>query len=116
MKIGSGLVYFNLVAADGSFHCRKHLQNSEPANPAPVTTQQQPPLNTGTASQNWGNGVVNPSDITNLDARRWSGSTMSNDVGEEFRNAHVSHPICKLRTEHGGIWMLIKQTKMRAIN
>lgn len=75
--------------------CRKHLQNSELVNPAPAATQtQQPPVNVG-ASQNWGDGIVNPSDISNLDTRRWSGSTMSNDVVEEFRTAHVSHPICK---------------------
>lgn len=68
---------------------KKHL-NGQPAAPAIAT----PP--TDNLSQNWGNGMVNPSDIENPEARRWSGSSvMSNDLGDDdFATAsHVPHPI-----------------------
>jgi len=69
---------------------KKHL-NGETANPVPA------PLPNNAAPRNWGNGVVSPSDITNPEARRWSGSTaMSNDLGgDQFTGAHVPHPICE---------------------
>jgi hypothetical protein len=69
---------------------RKHL-NGETSTPAPA------PLPTNGAPRNWGNGIVSPSDITNPEARRWSGSTaMSNDLGgDQFTGSHVPHPICK---------------------
>lgn len=95
---------------------RKHLQNTEPTNQAPVASQTpQPPLSLGT-SQNWGDGIVNPSDISNLNARRWSGSTMSNDVVEEFQTTHVSHPICKWNCGWKSLTMLIGKTKLQAVN
>ena len=69
---------------------RKHL-NGETATPVPTA------LPNNGALRNWGNGVVSPSDITNPEARRWSGSTaMSNDLGgDQFTDSHVPHPICK---------------------
>ena len=69
---------------------RKHL-NGETATPAAA------PLLNNATSHNWGNGIVNPSDISNPRARRWSGSTaMSNDLGgDQFTDSHVPHPICK---------------------
>ncbi|KAF4634526.1 hypothetical protein G7Y89_g3578 [Cudoniella acicularis] len=65
---------------------KKHLSNGEPVAGTPV------PQNTANgAAQGWRNGLVNPSDITNLEARRWSGSTaMSNDLAEM---GHVPHQI-----------------------
>ncbi|PMD49143.1 uncharacterized protein K444DRAFT_639022 [Hyaloscypha bicolor E] len=67
---------------------KKHL-NGESATPVPTT------LPNNGALRNWGNGIVNPSDITNPEARRWSGSTaMSNDLGgDQFTDSHVPHPI-----------------------
>ena len=68
---------------------RKHLNGQ--ATPAPAPLQ----ADIGT----WGNGVVNPSDVHNQEARRWSGSiASSNDLGGEEYNAtsHVPHQICKL--------------------
>jgi len=69
---------------------KKHL-NGENVTAAPA------PLSNNGASRNWGKGIVNPSDITNPEARRWSGSTaMSNDLGgDQFTDSHVPHPICK---------------------
>ncbi len=69
---------------------RKHL-NGENTTGAPA------PLPNNGASRTWGNGIVNPSDITNPEARRWSGSTaMSNDLGgDQFPDSHVPHAICK---------------------
>lgn len=49
-------------------------------------------------AQAWRNGLVNPTDIVNPEARRWSGSTaMSNDIGATDFSAthHVPHSICK---------------------
>ncbi|KAH8745864.1 fungal-specific transcription factor domain-containing protein [Hyaloscypha finlandica] len=67
---------------------KKHL-NGETATPVPTA------LPNNGALRNWGNGVVSPSDITNPEARRWSGSTaMSNDLGgDQFTDSHVPHPI-----------------------
>lgn len=53
----------------------------------------EPQSNANVITQAWRNGLVNPSDIVNPDARRWSGSAMSND-GDEFPS-HVPHAICK---------------------
>jgi hypothetical protein len=73
---------------------RKHL-NGQSSTPVPAT--QPSNQNQNTAAQAWRNGIVNPSDIVNPEARRWSGSTaMSNDLtGEDFSTSHVPHPICK---------------------
>jgi hypothetical protein len=72
--------------------CRKHL-NGQSATPAPT---QAPAMN---GAQAWKNGLVNPTDIVNPEARRWSGSTaMSNDIGANDFSAvpqHVPHSICK---------------------
>lgn len=48
-------------------------------------------------AQAWRNGLVNPTDIVNPEARRWSGSTaMSNDIANnDFSTSHVPHSICK---------------------
>lgn len=75
---------------------RKHLSNGQPTNTTPTPTQA-PAMN---GAQAWRNGLVNPTDITNSEARRWSGSTtMSNDIGNhEFSTStHVPHSICKFR-------------------
>lgn len=61
-------------------------------NGAPAATEPQP--NTNGVAQAWRNGLVNPSDIVNSDARRWSGSGISNE-GEDL-SSHVPHAICKL--------------------
>jgi hypothetical protein len=74
---------------------RKHLNGAQQnATPAPAQAQ---PMN---GAQAWRNGLVNPTDIVNPEARRWSGSTaMSNDIsGADFSNAqqaHVPHSICE---------------------
>jgi hypothetical protein len=40
---------------------------------------------------------VNPSDISNPDARRWSGSSQISHDGDDFNHSsHVPHPICEL--------------------
>jgi hypothetical protein len=69
---------------------RKHLNG-------PGTTPVPAQLPSNGAPRAWGNGIVNPSDIVNTEARRWSESTaMSNDLGgDEFSTSHVPHPICK---------------------
>ena len=56
-------------------------------------SQSQPQKNPS-KQQSWGNGIVNPSDITNPDARRWSGSTMSNDMGDGLRQQN-GNGLCK---------------------
>lgn len=74
---------------------RKHLNNGQPANTAPAPAQA-PAMN---GAQAWRNGLVNPTDITSSEARRWSGSTaMSNDIGNNdfSTSAHVPHSICKV--------------------
>ena len=92
-----------LEAASGLFSLtlsRKHLNGTQTA--APATTPQPNPNG---AARTWGNGIVNPSDITNLEARRWSGSSaISNDLdGDEFTGSHVPHPICKF-WRSGRVW------------
>jgi hypothetical protein len=74
---------------------RKHL-NGQQQNATPAPAQAQP-MN---GAQAWRNGLVNPTDIVNPEARRWSESTaMSNDIsGADFSNAqqaHVPHSICE---------------------
>jgi hypothetical protein len=76
---------------------RKHL-NGAPANLNPTEPANANTNGTGSGTghaQPWGAGIVNPSDINNPEARRWSGS--SND-GDHFVSSHVPHPICKLYT------------------
>lgn len=68
---------------------KKHL-NGQNATPGP---SQAPAMN---GAQAWKNGLVNPTDIVNPEARRWSGSTaMSNDiVANDFAaSQHVPHSI-----------------------
>jgi hypothetical protein len=53
-------------------------------------------------AQAWRNGLVNPTDITSSEARRWSGSTaMSNDIGKDdfTSSTHVPHSICKFQIQ-----------------
>ncbi|KAH8682908.1 fungal-specific transcription factor domain-containing protein [Tricladium varicosporioides] len=65
---------------------KKHLSTGQPLPGAPV-----PQTTANGATQAWRNGLVNPSDISNPEARRWSGSTaMSNDLAEM---GHVPHQI-----------------------
>ncbi|KAF8855742.1 hypothetical protein BDZ45DRAFT_727931 [Acephala macrosclerotiorum] len=54
-----------------------------------VASEPQP--NTNGITQAWRNGLVNPSDISNPEARRWSGSVVSNE-GEDY-TSHVPHAI-----------------------
>jgi hypothetical protein len=78
---------------------RKHFNNGQPTNTTPVPVQA-PAMN---GAQAWRNGLVNPTDITNPEARRWSGSTaMSNDIGNnDFSTSpHVPHSICKFSSSN----------------
>ncbi|KAE8443383.1 hypothetical protein EG329_001942 [Mollisiaceae sp. DMI_Dod_QoI] len=58
-------------------------------NGQPAASDPQP--NANGITQAWRNGLVNPSDIVNPDARRWSGSAVSNE-GEDY-SSHVPHAI-----------------------
>ena len=65
-------------------------------NAAPATTPQLPAQLPGSMGPTiWPGGSVNPSDISNPEARRWSDSPVSKPNGEDFNAPHVSHPICK---------------------
>jgi hypothetical protein len=65
-----------------------------PANPTPAPA----PTTSVARTQSWGNGIVNPSEINDPDARRWSGSSHMSHDGDDFNHtSHVPHPICKLR-------------------
>lgn len=74
---------------------RKHLTGTDQTTTttAKPTTQTAPVVDAH--PQIWENGIVNPSDIVNPEARRWSGaSSLSNDVRDELNSAHVPHSIC----------------------
>jgi len=59
---------------------KKHLNGTQTSQPDPKP-------------QTWPNGIVNPSDISNPENRRWSSSS-SNDLPEDYAvGAHVPHPI-----------------------
>ncbi|KAH8588390.1 fungal-specific transcription factor domain-containing protein [Bisporella sp. PMI_857] len=73
---------------------KKHLNGQTPAPAAAAVTAPQAPTMNG--AQAWRSGLVNPTDIANPEARRWSGSTaMSNDIsGNDFSTSgHVPHSI-----------------------
>lgn len=72
---------------------KKHL-NGAPTNPTPAPAPAPAPTNIANSTQAWGNGIVDPSEISNPDARRWSGSSHMSQDGEDFTSSsHVPHPI-----------------------
>lgn len=75
------------------------MNNGQPTNTTTTTPAQAPAMN---GAQAWRNGLVNPTDITSSEARRWSGSTaMSNDIGKDdfTSSTHVPHSICKFQIQ-----------------
>ncbi|RDW89184.1 hypothetical protein BP6252_01216 [Coleophoma cylindrospora] len=75
---------------------KKHFNNPSTQTTTTTTTAAKPPANPN--PQSWGSGLVNPTEVSNPDARRWSsGSAVaSNDGGDEFTSQHVPHSICEL--------------------
>lgn len=101
----------NLHGGSGSKECkidnsnRKTLPGSQAATTNGSTTQSQQDRLTP-QQQNWGNGIVNPSDIVNPNSRRWSGSSMSNELADDSRNQN-GQSLCK---QHLYLYIAIKLT------
>ncbi|KAL3422624.1 cutinase transcription factor 1 beta [Phlyctema vagabunda] len=90
---------------------KKHLPTSPgQQNPAPAQS-------TAKVVQSWGSGVVNPTEVNNPEARRWSsGSTMSHDAEDLATSQHVPHSIYQNVTKQIDKGELLRQAYQRRLN
>jgi hypothetical protein len=77
-------------------HARKQIDNGQILDPILAQSVGPDPFATAAAAARalgMANGIINPSDVNNLNDRRWSGSDVSTDGPT---NGHMPHSICEI--------------------